>query len=992
METLVQTCNGALAPGRCWREERLEGLSRGALSFWFLNHELEETELERQLRELKAKGFGGVFLHPRGGLRVPYGSARWYEVIAFCLEKAREIGLEAWLYDEDPYPSGAAGGRVMLEHPELAATYLVPTLMEVREAGRAVLDLAPGALVAAYHGRGGALTRIDASAGLVRTQWRQTFSNASYYPPYYSEGGPHWRAETGGVHYRVEVEEAQPGDWILGVTREEASQNPWGRYPDLLNPASVEAFLSMTHRPYAERTRSVSRSVMPGIFTDEAKLRGNFPWSAGVPAAFEAVCGLALMEELPHLFVSLTSKTPLIRWAYRQALAELLREAFFEPLREGCHAASLLLTGHISPEEDPMAQVHFAPGLMGILGRFDLPGCDLIGSALGGEERPLLHLSPKMAASAAHGAGHSQVMCEAFAVADWSQSLADLQRAFFWLYGLGVNRLVLHGQFYSIDGLRKREAPPSQFFQAAYWEHFGAFTQVVEWLSEAMESGEHEAPVLLYYPEETFMALGAGAEAEAMRERFGVLIDRLLVAGYDFDLVDADLLAKATALPGGGWALGEERFAALVVPGRYVTEGTWRHLEGRAAVLWMEPEVVVLREEPQEMKVEAVVEVVAALDRAARPLWRTMAGRLIGHQRRVEGEALLLLVNNDMEAFAGEVVLSFEGPYEGCDPARRVWERLPGRYLEIPAGGARLIRRSRGAGGRPVGEGRLATVEWEEWEISAQGANTLVLSEFRWLAATTGEEPPDARLFQQAGVVDLLSPTVLQVPAPAGDRWLWSSFEWRGEPGAALDLVRDGELAAGEEPMAFYLNGVLLPAFERKRVYDPENRVLTITPWLRRGRNELLWLQRTGGAAHPWPFDGLRLFGAFEVEFPFGRPIPARLSPRPESYRRAEALPPERLGHPHYGGLMRYRRCFYWSESVGRRVALRLGQVRESVAVFLNGKAQGVLWSEPYCLEVEGIVPGWNVLELEVACSAANYLQALGRPGGFDGPVEWLVG
>src|SRR5690606_17711146 len=27
-------------------------------------------------------------------------------------------GIEVWLYDEDPFPSGNAGGRILMEHPE----------------------------------------------------------------------------------------------------------------------------------------------------------------------------------------------------------------------------------------------------------------------------------------------------------------------------------------------------------------------------------------------------------------------------------------------------------------------------------------------------------------------------------------------------------------------------------------------------------------------------------------------------------------------------------------------------------------------------------------------------------------------------------------------------------------------------------------------------------------------------------------------------------
>jgi len=67
-------------------ESRLDKLAKGPLSFWFLNHQLEKAELERQIGELKAKGFAGFFLHPRGGLLEPYGSQRWYDMVGFCVK------------------------------------------------------------------------------------------------------------------------------------------------------------------------------------------------------------------------------------------------------------------------------------------------------------------------------------------------------------------------------------------------------------------------------------------------------------------------------------------------------------------------------------------------------------------------------------------------------------------------------------------------------------------------------------------------------------------------------------------------------------------------------------------------------------------------------------------------------------------------------------------------------------------------------------------
>ena len=61
--------------------------------FWSWNGRLDKDELIRQLHVFKEMGMGGAFMHSRVGLR----SARL---------------LEAYLYDEDRWPSGSAGGMV----------------------------------------------------------------------------------------------------------------------------------------------------------------------------------------------------------------------------------------------------------------------------------------------------------------------------------------------------------------------------------------------------------------------------------------------------------------------------------------------------------------------------------------------------------------------------------------------------------------------------------------------------------------------------------------------------------------------------------------------------------------------------------------------------------------------------------------------------------------------------------------------------------------
>lgn len=93
--------------------------------FWAWNGDLNKEELLRQLEIMKEMGMGGAQMHVRVGLEVPYLSEDFLDRVRSCVEKCRAEGMHAWLYDEDRWPSGAAGGLVTREETYRARTLLL---------------------------------------------------------------------------------------------------------------------------------------------------------------------------------------------------------------------------------------------------------------------------------------------------------------------------------------------------------------------------------------------------------------------------------------------------------------------------------------------------------------------------------------------------------------------------------------------------------------------------------------------------------------------------------------------------------------------------------------------------------------------------------------------------------------------------------------------------------------------------------------------------
>ena len=114
------------------------------LAFWSWNGDLEEDRLDEIIRGFQTAGIGGFFMHARAGLKVEYLSEEWFDRIRFSAETARKYGLEAWLYDENGWPSGYAGGRVPRRDPAFCQTWMLPVKAEQLRSDDEVLALFEG--------------------------------------------------------------------------------------------------------------------------------------------------------------------------------------------------------------------------------------------------------------------------------------------------------------------------------------------------------------------------------------------------------------------------------------------------------------------------------------------------------------------------------------------------------------------------------------------------------------------------------------------------------------------------------------------------------------------------------------------------------------------------------------------------------------------------------------------------------------------------------
>ena len=91
---------------------------------WFWNDDLKPENLKWQMKEMYDKGVYEVVISSRLGIAIDYLSEEWFDRIETVVKYAEQLGMKIWLYDEDNWPSGYAGGKVLEENPDYCGKHL----------------------------------------------------------------------------------------------------------------------------------------------------------------------------------------------------------------------------------------------------------------------------------------------------------------------------------------------------------------------------------------------------------------------------------------------------------------------------------------------------------------------------------------------------------------------------------------------------------------------------------------------------------------------------------------------------------------------------------------------------------------------------------------------------------------------------------------------------------------------------------------------------
>ena len=346
------------------------------------------------------------------------------------VRSAVELGLRIWIYDENGYPSGTAGGKVLRGHPELEAVGLKKMTILKPQDPLVISPPDPRAVLFAVYG-----LKFDGSREPVATE----------------AVGSGSRVAAGSLK-SVEVYFVAP---LYERTHAVGNFSGARRYVNLMNKKAVNRFLSLTHTKYHAKIPPDLREHVEAFFTDEPSLMAqaydarpfsvedlfaddpellaeafetpppvliedpfdpdmplfpSVPWCDEMEIEFLNDHGYALAGRVPELFAGQGNAERSVRRDFWRTVSRLYEKAFADQMANVCEALGIDCSGHFLGEESLLQQVVLHGDLIQSLKHFHRPGIDLLSCSL--ELFPDHILTHKSALSASFFGSGKGVMSE----------------------------------------------------------------------------------------------------------------------------------------------------------------------------------------------------------------------------------------------------------------------------------------------------------------------------------------------------------------------------------------------------------------------------------------------------------------------------------------------------------------------------------------------------------------------------------------------------
>ena len=542
----------------------------GAIPWWCWTGDIAEDELERQMRAMQEQGLSQFFIFPYGPQDVKYLSEEWFDRVGFVVEKAQELGMRAWIYDEWDWPSGIAGGKVT-EHREYRARTLAEFDVTSSAPGCVEIDVPLAAMKAAR------LERVLAAPLRDGTPDIDQGIDLTGDVALGADGKVAW--------------EAPDADWMLMalVSFTPDTQTFQGHYVDLLNPEATRCFIRHTHEAYYERLGKFFGTTIPGFFMDEcfymSTVHGDAegldapmaPWTPRLEKELAARGVAEPGKTWWAVFHDVGTQTKTLRALFWNALSHLLADSLYGVLAEWCEQHNVVLTGHGCESSFPYHVLAHGGTHFPQMAKMQIPGIDMLGGFVPGRSGHHYRRSiPKLSTCVSHHKGQKRCFAEAPNLLNWEATLAQIKGTTDWLAAYGINMFCPCAFMYT--QFMHRHSPEPFGYQWPHWEVIKPYFDYVRRISYLLSQGRHVCDVAVYHPmlnvcaefdrREDPLRKGRGHLSPmggVLSQGLNLIAATLLENQIDFDYVYDEALREAT-VKDGELHVGDDRYSLILLP------------------------------------------------------------------------------------------------------------------------------------------------------------------------------------------------------------------------------------------------------------------------------------------------------------------------------------------------------------------------------------------------------------------------------------------
>lgn len=525
--------------------------------WWWPGNALTKADISFQLEQMAAQGMGGVEImtafqmYEKGNAE--YLSPEHLELMKFAVAEAKRLDMEVaitfgpgwsfggpWVKPEEQSKALCMGSIDITGGKPFSGE--LPQSVTPNEKGRVEPGLLVAVVAAQINGQdqldGNTLTVLSGKVkpGSTTIEWNVPSGK--------------WRLMAFWLKPTGQENQAYSGpkpSMVIDHFSQVAMQNYCNYLGGILNQSIGTEFGRTVDSFFCD-----SFEIMP--------LPNSILWSNDILAGFEKETGYDFTKYLPSIWFSIGTQTPRVRYDLGHFLSDLGLKTVFKTFNDWC--ADHRVQARIQPH------YRFTEELVQGAGAIARPETEVTTTRFEPTADP-----HKATASGARFYGNSIVSAEAYTFIHpdrYRTSLQDMKIATDAFLRDGVTQFYNHGYFASpeLHVAPSRDMPWASRISHwnTWWNYYHCLTAYISRSAYLLRQGQLVADVLIYSPQATEWSKNALYGRDRRVMPYGDLAKTLVANGYDFDIVNDDLIQNRARIQNGHIGINGYKYRVLLLP------------------------------------------------------------------------------------------------------------------------------------------------------------------------------------------------------------------------------------------------------------------------------------------------------------------------------------------------------------------------------------------------------------------------------------------